>query len=196
MKKVIFFLGLMLGTMLVWQACNETAASGNEEISEADASAEMVARGKYLISTMGCQDCHSPKRMGEKGPEIIPELDLSGHQAGTELPPFDTTTLKNGWVLFSPDLTASVGPWGTSYAANLTSDASGVGSWTEEHFMTALRKGKLKGLENGRDLLPPMPWQVFSLLTDEDLKAMFAYLQTVPPVKNVVPPPAPPAFTM
>jgi hypothetical protein len=94
-----------------------------------------------------------------------------------------------GWSLFAPDLTSAVGPWGASFAGNITSDATGIGNWTEENFIRALRKGKYKGLENSRDLLPPMPWFVYKNMTDEDLKSIFAYLKTTKPVENVVPAP-------
>lgn len=152
-------------------------------------SAEMVSRGEYLVSSIGCDDCHSPKRMGPAGPEIIPELRLSGFREGGQLPPVDVTEVEKGWVLFAPDLTGTVGPWGSSHAANLTSDATGIGLWKEENFIKAIREGKFKGMDGSRPLLPPMPWPVYRNLNDEDLKAIFAYLKTVPPVHNIVPGP-------
>jgi hypothetical protein len=89
------------------------------------------------------------------------------------------------------DLTAWVGPWGTSFAANLTPDSNtGLGSWTEEMFMKALRTGKHLG--QGRDILPPMPWQMIGQMTDRDLKSVFAYLRSIPPVNNMVPDPISP----
>ena len=93
--------------------------------------------------------------------------------------------------MFAPDFTASIGVWGVSFAGNLTSDATGIGNWTEENFLRAIRHGKLKGLQNGRDILPPMPWQVYKNMKDEDLKAIFAYLKTTKPVENIVPAPRP-----
>ena len=91
-------------------------------------------------------------------------------------------------------LTAWAGPWGVSFAANLTPDKeTGIAEWSEEHFIQALRTGKHQGQPNGRDILPPMPWQFFKSMTDEDLKAVFAYLRTLPPVKNQVPLPVLPA---
>ena len=93
----------------------------------------------------------------------------------------------------SPDLTTAVGPWGVSFASNITSDDTGIGNWSLEQFKISLTKGRFKGLENGRDLLPPMPWQNFANLTNEDLKAIYTYLQSTKPVKNVVPAPIPPA---
>jgi hypothetical protein len=97
----------------------------------------------------------------------------------------------NPWFATTAGLTAWSGPWGISYAANLTPDTNtGLGIWTEEMFIRAIREGKHMGY--GRDLLPPMPWQYFSELTDEDLKAIFAYLRSIPPVQNRVPDPVPP----
>lgn len=153
---------------------------------------DLIKRGEYLVNTIGCADCHSPKRMGEKGPEFDPALHLSGHQQGTQLPVVSQEAISNGWMLFSSDLTAAVGPWGTSFAANITSDETGIGNWSKEQFLTAMRKGKYKGLENARDLLPPMPWQNFGQLSDEDLEAMFEYLKSTKPVRNIVPAPVPP----
>lgn len=90
------------------------------------------------------------------------------------------------------DLTSAVGPWGTSFAANISSDESGIGNWTEEQFLTSIKQGKTKGVANGRPILPPMPWTTYRNLNDEDLKAVFAYLKSTPPVQNVVPAPLPP----
>jgi len=155
--------------------------------------AEMAERGKYLVNAMGCDDCHSPKKMGEHGPEIIEELRFSGYPSGRALQKMDKENLKLNWVLFNGDLTSAVGPWGQSFAANLTNDPTGIGNWTEENFITAIRKGKYKGMEAGRDLLPPMPWFAYRNLNDEDLKSIFAFLKTTRPVENVVPAPTSPA---
>jgi hypothetical protein len=88
--------------------------------------------------------------------------------------------------------TAVAGPWGVSFSANLTADSTGIGNWTEAQFAIALRQGKSKGLEGNRMLLPPMPWPNYVNLTDADLKAMFTYLKSTKPIKNVVPAPIPP----
>lgn len=96
------------------------------------------------------------------------------------------------WVLFAQDQTSAAGPWGVSFAANLTSDETGIGNWTEEQFFMAIRKGKSKGLEGSRNLLPPMPWQVYSGMTNTDLKAIYEYLQATKPVSNIVPAPIAP----
>lgn len=153
---------------------------------------EREKRGEYLITSMGCHDCHTPKKMGEQGPELVMERALSGFQQGNELPELSRDALEKGWMLMNNDLTAAVGPWGVSFAANLTSHESGIGSWNFEQFKRALTEGKFKGQESGRMLLPPMPWQNFTDLTEEDLQAIFDYLQSTEPIDNAVPPPIPP----
>ncbi len=154
--------------------------------------ADSIKKGEYIVATIGCTDCHTPKRMGERGPEDEPGMFLAGHPAKSSLPPLSMDAINKGWILFSPNFTATVGPWGVSYAANLTPDDTGIGTWTKEQFITALREGKYKGHKSGRDLLPPMPWQNFAKLTDEDLESMFKYLKTIDPVNNAVPAPIPP----
>ena len=150
---------------------------------------EKVKRGEYLVSIIGCDDCHSPKKMGAHGPEVIAETRLSGYPSSRPVSKPDSNVVKNGWALLNADLTSAVGPWGISFAANLTSDPTGIGNWTEEQFKNAIRNGKIKGMDNGRPILPPMPWYVYKNMTDEDLGAVFAYLKTVKPVANVVPGP-------
>jgi hypothetical protein len=153
---------------------------------------QKVKRGEYLVTIMGCNDCHSPKSMGPQGPQIIPELMLSGYPADRPQLKVETAALKKGWVLLTGDLTSAAGPWGVSFAANLTSDPTGIGSWTEDNFKRALKEGKFKGMPGGRTLLPPMPWQNYANISDEDVSAIFAYLNSTRPVKNVVPAPIPP----
>jgi len=170
--------------------CTSPEPPAQAEPAREPSQAELVERGKYLVETMGCHDCHSPKLMGPQGPYPDPDRLLSGHPAGTQLPPMPKDNA--GWALMSMDLTAAVGPWGTSFSANLTSDESGIGTWTEEQFKRAITKGLYKGLEGSRPLLPPMPWQNLQNLKDEDIHAMFTYLKSTKPVANVVPAPVPP----
>lgn len=116
---------------------------------------------------------------------------LSGHPASVKMTPVVIPAGNWGW-LGSATNTAFQGPWGISYAVNLTPDMeTGLGKWTEANFVGALKTGKHLGVS--RPILPPMPWQALSNLTDGDLKAMFAYLRSVPPVINRVPDPAPPS---
>jgi mono/diheme cytochrome c family protein len=94
-------------------------------------------------------------------------------------------------MVASVTMTAWSGPWGVSFTRNLTPDSeTGIGKWTEQNFIDTLRNGKTMG--KGRPLLPPMPWPMYRSLTDEDLKAMYAYLKTIQPVKNRVPEPLAP----
>lgn len=150
-----------------------------------------IKRGAYLVNSVGCHDCHSPKKPTERGMILDTDRLLSGHPADEKLGPYDKETTKS-YVLFSMGQTAAIGPWGTSFASNLTPDETGIGSWTESQFLTAIRKGLYKGLEGSRSLLPPMPWESVSNFSDEDLKAMFAYLKTIKPIENIVPAPIPP----
>lgn len=182
---VIATAALILGSLY---ACTNVKSTKEEKppmLSEA----EMVKRGEYLVNSIGCDDCHSPKRFGPNGPEVIPETRLSGYPADRPIQKADSNVVKQGWMLFVGDLTAAVGPWGVSFAANLTPDETGIGNWTEHNFLTAIRHGKFKGQDNNRNLLPPMPWFAYKNMSDEDLKSIFAYLKSLPPVKNVVPAP-------
>jgi hypothetical protein len=190
MKNTLYFSTIV--AVLLLANCQPSApvpAPQTPTVSQEDP----VKRGEYLVSISGCNDCHSPKRMGPNGPEIIPERKLSGYPSDLPVPKFDTKMTSQGFAMFTPDLTAAYGPWGTSFAANLTPDESGIGNWTLEQFKKALTQGKSKGMDNGRMLLPPMPWFNYVGMKDEDISAMFAYFKSLPPVKNVVPAPVPPA---
>jgi hypothetical protein len=146
-----------------------------------------VERGKYLATTMGCHDCHTPKKMGPNGPEPDFSRTLIGHPENTKLPA--PPKLDGSWVTAgNSDFTAWVGPWGISYASNLTPDENtGLGIWTEEMFLKAMKTGRHMG--TSRPILPPMPWPNVGAATDADQKALFAYLKSLPPVKNRVPDP-------
>jgi len=150
----------------------------------------MVKRGEYLMKVSGCHDCHSPKVYTPQGvPMPDPKRLLSGHPAGLALPEYDKSwTTPGKWVLLNEHFTAFVGPWGVTYSANLTPDKdTGTGLWTEAIFIKALRSGKHMG--EGRPIMPPMPWPMIGQMTDEDLGAIFAYLQSIPAVSNKVPEP-------
>lgn len=168
-------------------AASSTARAANEK-----AAPDLVARGKSLVTHGMCHDCHTPKTFSEKGMDFDWSRSLSGFPADAKLPPMDKKALTPGyWVLGSPDLMAWVGPWGISYAANLTPDPqTGIGLWTPEIFIKAMRTGKHLG--EGRPILPPMPWNFIAEMSDDELKAVFAYLHSLPPIKNAVPQPVAP----
>ena len=150
------------------------------------APAASADRGRYLVTSIGCGDCHSPKKMGASGPEEDHARFLSGHPETSNFPP--PPRLGEGpWIAATSwDLTAWSGPWGISYAINLTPDENtGIGSWSEETFVGALRTGRHMGV--GRPIQPPMPWEVYGRLPEEDLKAIYAYLRSIPAVHNRVP---------
>jgi hypothetical protein len=99
-------------------------------------------------------------------------------------------------VTTSESFTAWAGPWGVSFAANLTPDkATGIAEWSEDMFIRVARTGKHQGQPNGRDVLPPMPWFNMKHLSDEDLRAIWAYLKSLPPVRNEVPLPISPGVS-
>jgi hypothetical protein len=150
-----------------------------------------IVKGKYLVTVMGCGDCHAPKMMTAQGPAPDPALGLSGHPAKIPVPMVNKEVLKD-WALFFPTLTMTVGPWGASFAANITPDATGIGSWNEDQFIIAMTEGKSKGVRTARPLLPHMPWQNYVNMKKEDLVAIFAYLKSCKPIENVVPQPIAP----
>lgn len=180
--------------LLVMVVLASIAAAGcevNPETTEKKRKQELVARGEYLVTVGGCHDCHTPFEMGEHGPEPDMARMLSGHPSSfqiTEMPEFQSPEW--AWA-GSPTNTAFAGPWGITFAANLTPDKeTGIGIWTEETFIQTLRTGKHWGVD--RPILPPMPWQNYARMTDEDLQAMYAYLQSIPPHRNTVPQMIPP----
>jgi mono/diheme cytochrome c family protein len=147
-------------------------------------SADDVERGKYLVTLGGCGDCHTPWKMGAKGPEPDMSRMLSGHpQAMKVTGPAKGLKEPWGWA-GTNSMTAFSGPWGVSFAANLTPDETGLGSWSEKDFVAAVREGKHKG--TGRAILPPMPWPNVAKASDDDLRAIWAFLRSIPPVKNQV----------
>jgi hypothetical protein len=122
---------------------------------------------------------------------MTPDLSraLSGRPSTTQLP-----SPTKDEVHASPDLTAWTGPWGQSVASNLTPDpATGIGNrYTEASFIQTMRTGKKP---NGTAVQPPMPAEVYQNMTDDDLRAIWAYLRTIKPIRNAVlaglPAPAP-----
>ena len=153
-----------------------------------------VERGQYLVTMGGCHDCHTPKTFGPAGPEPDMTRQLSGHPTSEKILAVPAGVLgPDAWgAVGSNNFTMWGGPWGISFARNLTPDvATGLGSWTEDMFIKTIRDGKHQG--EGRPLLPPMPWQMYRQATDEDLKALWAYLRSIPAINNPVPEPIAPA---
>ena len=156
------------------------------------AESDPVERGRLLIAGGGCHDCHSPKVFGPNGPMVDESRILSGHPESVGVvQPFKGDG--GPWTTHTNDhLTAWSGAWGVSFAANLTPDQNtGLGIWTEQMFVDAIKQGKHMG--TSRTILPPMPWNEYRHLPDDDLKAMFAYLKSIPPIANRVPVPLDPS---
>ncbi len=117
--------------------------------------------GEYLAwRTSGCAECHMPRNMNTG------ELDFSRRLAGALAP------------IPEEGINAS--------ASNLTPDgATGIGAWTEEQFIIAMRKGERP---DGKVMLPFMPWPSYSQWDEDDLKAVWRYLRTLPAVNHPVAP--------
>jgi mono/diheme cytochrome c family protein len=162
------------------------AAPANQQRSSKSAEASgPVAQGKRLVDTHDCHACHTPMKMGPNGPEPDMSLALSGHPQTLVMPPPPKLEGPWGWVAASTN-TAFAGPWGTSYAINLTPDPeTGLGKWQESEFVQAIKTGKHLGV--GRPIMPPMPWPAYRNLTDSQLRAIYAYLRSIPPIKNKAP---------
>ena len=149
-----------------------------------------VDRGAYLVTMMGCNDCHTPWKMGAQGPEPDMTRALTGHPQDVVLPP--PPAASGPWIWHGAATnTAFAGPWGVSFTANLTPDPeTGLGKWTEAMFIATMRTARHQG--KGRPILPPMPVKMIGKANDEDLKSIFAYLQSLPAMKNRVPAPIDP----
>ncbi len=175
----------LLATAPLMLACSGSTGSA----PAADDTARLAERGAYLVKIIGCDDCHTPWIEGPEGPEPDMTRRLSGHPEDMALAA--PTAVDENWPWQGAGSnTAYAGPWGVSFAANLTPDElTGTGIWTEDIFVQTLRTGRHWG--HARPILPPMPWQAYRWMTDEDLRAIYAFLRTVPPIRNQVPEPIP-----
>jgi mono/diheme cytochrome c family protein len=150
-----------------------------------------VQRGEYLVKGGGCGDCHTPMKMGPSGPEPDQARLLSGHPEALVLPPAPKLPAGPWMGTFAATMTAWAGPWGVSFTSNLTPDPeTGLGKWKAQTFIDTMRSGRVMG--KGRQIQPPMPYQALRNLTDDDLSAIFAYLQSIPRLSNRVPDPIAP----
>jgi mono/diheme cytochrome c family protein len=158
--------GRMLGVAFLVMgiaAAGLSLGAGSAKKADPAAAKSEVERGRYLVITMGCNDCHTPGT-------LFGAPDFKRELSGSEL----------GWR----------GPWGTSFPRNLTPDPeTGLGKWTAEEMANTLRTGVRK---DGSVLLPPMPWPNTSQMTEADLHALVAYLRSLPPVSHAVPKALPP----
>lgn len=201
MKRLTLLICSCLFMLLVFMgACADEGATENNASDSANTAnlyggefETELAWGEHLVITGGCGDCHTPKKMGPNGPESDMTLALSGHPSQMPAPPISQAEAAQKGLAVTQTLTAWVGPWGVSFTGNITSDSTGIGNWTLEQFTRVLREGKFKGLENGRPIMPPMPIEATMHYTDKEIKAIFQYLKSTKPIKNVVPAYQPPA---
>jgi mono/diheme cytochrome c family protein len=190
--SIVFGAAILLTALLATASLRATG--GGEQLQAPPTPPGLNAqqvRGKYLVDIMGCHDCHTPMKMGPNGPQWDLDRALSGHPETLVMPP--APELPPGpWIgVAAATFTAWSGPWGTSFTANLTPDKeTGLGDWTVDQFIATMKTGKDRG--KGRPVLPPMPVQNLRQLSDEDIRALFAYLQTLKPIKNRVPQPIDP----
>ena len=181
---------MVLG-MAAFSSALVRAIGSDQQAPAAPTAKTRVARGAYLVGIMGCNDCHTPMKMGPNGPERDMSRALTGHPQDVAMPPAPQAAGPWAW---GGAATAFWGPWGVSFAANLTPDKeTGLGAWTEEMFMATMKTGRHQG--KGRMVLPPMPVQILAAANDEDIRSVFAYLQSLAPVKNRVPAPVDPQET-
>jgi mono/diheme cytochrome c family protein len=176
-------------TFIIIAACILGAAAiiGAKSVPSIDFEKQhRIERGAYLVTIGGCNDCHTPLKMGPQGPEPDRSRLLSGHPEQLAMPPAPPLP-KGPWMWTGAATnTAFAGPWGVSYARNLTPDqVTGIGIWNEEMFIKTLRTGKHWGVS--RPILPPMPWQNLRQMKEEDLRDIYAYLQSLKPIHNQVP---------
>ncbi len=188
--------------MLFFSSCSNDKPAEATEVKEASPSeapkfgtsfASQVEWGKHIVTVGGCNDCHTPKIMTPQGPVEDTSRMLSGHYGNIPVAAVDRKQFESKGYIATADFTAWIGPWGISYAANLTPDETGTGKWTEDQFLNALKTLVLHGLPGGRPLLPPMAMMPVKHYTDDEMKAIFTYLKTIKPVRNIVPAPTPPA---
>ena len=192
MKKTIITSTFVLSISMLAIMCNEPPASEENKQPSFGGYASQIDWGEHLVTVGGCHDCHTPKKMGPHGPVIDNSLMFAGHIAGSPEPDINKKEIQDKGLVVTNDLTTWIGPWGTSYAANLSSDATGIGNWKEEQLFKVFRQGIYKGLEGNRAILPPMPWEMLQHYSDDEIRAIFAYLKSTRPVNNVVPAPLPP----
>jgi hypothetical protein len=194
-RRIPAFLWLVVLAAGVLVGCsgNPAPPSSSDEVAppivKGTYADDPVKRGQYLVRIGSCNDCHTPwifdKELGMPRPDMT--RMLSGHP--NDGPDPEGTLGKMDQGLIGPTFTSFALPFGIIYSANLTPDKdSGTGTWTEQMFIDIFRKGRHLG-GDGRGVLPPMPWFWIRNLSDDDLKAVFAYLRTIPPVYNVVPSP-------
>ncbi|MBK8979679.1 MAG: c-type cytochrome [Planctomycetes bacterium] len=169
---------LTLATLGALAGCSRDGAASTQK-------SDLLARGRYLVQTMGCADCHSPH-----GPDgaVLPGRELSGHPESAPLPHWTPDMLEQHTLATTaPTGTAFAGPFGLSVACNLTPDPeTGIGAMTADQLVASWRSGR--HWKEDRNVLPPMPIPALAHCEESDIRAIHAYLHSLPPVRNMCPP--------
>ena len=199
--SLLYLRRLIIGLVLlsILSACGSKVEPVLEKDPKRDEQEELyrkynIERGKRLVELGVCTQCHTPKIKTALG--YMPDKNrfLSGYAQDQELPDLPYAEIMAGEAektFYTTDATVWVGRWGVSFAANLTPDPeTGIGNWEEEDFIDIFRDGKHFGQESPR--ISPMPVNVYSQLGFFELRSIFMYLQTIPPVSNEVPTRIPP----
>ncbi len=134
-----------------------------QEMQKKPDPSDKLAYGKYMWNASGCTECHTKQEKGKQ----LPGMEMAG---GFEF---------------------NMGPMGIARSSNLTpDDETGIGTWTEENFLARFRvysdSTYVAPIVQKGAMQTPMPWTMYSKMTDEDLSAIFAYIKTLKPVKNQV----------
>jgi hypothetical protein len=193
MKRFALITVMLIAVVLFSTQCSNEKSENASDVKPTESKSQFgaydsqVKWGEHLVKVGGCNDCHTPKKPGPNGPENDMSLMLSGHPAQAPAPQFDSKEAAKKGLIVTQTFTAWTGPWGVTYAANLTSDSTGIGNWKEEQFIKCLHEKKWMGLDGTRPLMPPMSMMPATEMSDDELKAIFAYLKSTPAVKNVIP---------
>jgi hypothetical protein len=187
---------IVLSLAALAAGCNKNApgeaSAPPQAYTAASFTADQVTRGAGLVDEWKCNFCHTPELKGPDGkPMPNPDRLLSGHPQDEPVPDVsDIVINSDAYMEFLDNLDNTT--WASNdslvFSANLTPDpATGIGTWSPEQFVATIRQGQHMGL--GKRLLYPMPWQELAKLPDADLISIYAYLRTINPVSNKVPPP-------
>jgi len=179
--------GVMIGAAIAVAVAGAASSGVVRARPAAKGDAAGTERGAMIVQVGGCNHCHTPWMFDANLGMPVPDMRrmLSGHPA--DAPDPEGKPGKRDIALIGPTFTSFAMPFGTVYAPNLTPDKeTGLGSWTEKMFVDAIKNGKHMG-GNGRAILPPMPWMDLAALPEADLKAIYAFLKSIPAVRNPVP---------
>jgi mono/diheme cytochrome c family protein len=169
-KKILLILGCLMlaaivvgGTGIAWLFLRKPAMAPPSSIKVA-MTPERIARGQYIYETLAdCASCHSQRDFTRFGGPEVP----TGRGRGN---------IMSDMVKGLP---------GVVVAPNLTPDReTGIGNWTDGEKIRAIREGVDR---DGNALFPMMPYEGFGRLSDEDVQAVVAYLDSLPPIHNPLP---------